>query len=367
MFDQSQDEILKQLMEAQQEGFERLEKGSNLKWQGLFIDPLPQGTPEWFKTPAGKYLVDVVPFLVATDLHFNKAKGKWHYTIEFYQHEKIGPLEKRRLCLARTLGKKCPICDDLDAEKMKQNPSKIMLDTNKPKRRNLYNVWSHMPAEQEAKGNMLWDASYHIFEKIIQRRAQIPIEGGSRIWMSPDAQNGKRIYFERSGKGVTDTEYINHEFVDRRTPLPQEIMSKAISLETLIYIPTFDEIYEDWKQTPREAGSTTTYSTPSSSQQSVQDNKPEPGQAFTEAEQKQANTPTCPFGGIFGADCEKISFCGKCTMWDACAAKRSETQTPSQTVTQTTPVQTTTPVQETKPVETAPAQTVSTIARRRRS
>ncbi|MEN6445528.1 MAG: hypothetical protein ABFC98_05730, partial [Candidatus Cloacimonas sp.] len=141
-------------------------------------------------------------------------------------------------------------------------------------------------------------------------------------------------------------------------------MSKAISLETIIYIPTFDEIYEDWKQTPREAGSTTTYSTPST-QTTTQDNKPEPGQAFTETEQKQANTPTCPFGGIFGADCEKISFCGRCSVWDACSAKRNETA-PTQTVAQTTPVQTTAPVQETKPVETAPEQTAAPIARRRR-
>jgi hypothetical protein len=369
MYDASQDEILKQLIEAQNEGFDRLEKGSNLKWQGLFIDPLPQGTPDFFKTPAGKYLIDVIPFIVATNLHFNKEQGKWHYTIEFYQHEKIGPLEKRRLCLARTLGQKCPICDDLDAEKLKQNPSKTLLDTNKPKRRNLYNIWSHMPAEQEAKGVQLWDCSYHIFEKTIQRRAQIPIEGGSRIWMSPDAQHGKRIYFERSGKGVTDTEYINHEFVDRRMPLPAEIMAKAISLEMIIHIPTFDEVYEDWKQTPRDAGSTATYSVPTTQQPtaqiSSQENRPEPGQAFTEQEQKQASIPTCPFGGIFGADCQKISFCGKCSVWDACAARQQELQgsKPAEVVTQ--PVETST--QEAKPVETTPTQTASApIARRRR-
>lgn len=363
-FDTTQDEILQQLVQAQAESFDRLERGGNFKWQGLFVDPMPTGSPEFFKTPEGRYLIDVIPFIVQTDMHCNKERGKWAYVLDFYEHQKIGPLEKRRFCYLKSKGQRCAICEDIDREKLKQNPNKALIDAYRPKRRTLYNVWSHLPTEDEAKGIKIWDCSYFIFEKEVTERAEIPLGGGFRVWMSPDVQHGRRVYFERKGKTQTNTEYIKHEFMERRAPIPAEIMQRAVSLETIIYYPTYEEVLADWKQVPIEganaANPTTTY--PTTAQPSYQPVQ-QPVPAETAFVQPQQTVKTgCEFGGVFGVDCDNTPYCKTCKQWDECSAEKL-----SKAVEQKMPLPTqqTQPVQQEQPQQTTESSSTP-IARRRR-
>ena len=358
MFDLS--ELEKDLEKSQQESIERAEEGGgNRKWQGALIFPLPENCrPQW-KCTEGEHAIDVIPWKVQTDLHPNNKKGTWAYTVDYFRHEKVGPLEHNVTCPLRTWGKRCPICEFRDAEMLKPSFNKEYLDRIRAKHRSMYYIWVRNVPAEEQKGVQFWAPSWHIFEQDIQGAAKIPFGGGTILFMHPSKEKGKTCYFKRTGKGPTSTKYTEHKFLDRRMDIPQEILEQAsiISLETLLPQPSAEEIYEILNQAPETLESSgKTYSTAS---QTTEEKTTVTDQAFT---QETKTKLECPHGGSFGKDCEELpaNLCSKCKIWDACAEKSKEFKGTKEE-TKTEPVK-----EETKREEPTKTTEAPVVARRRR-
>jgi hypothetical protein len=384
------DKMMADLLQSQQDSFQRKEAEGLQKWRGLFIDPTPSDMVLW-KVAEGKHCLDVVPYACGDHQPVSpgnppKKPSSWCHTLEFWVHDKLGPMEQRRICMLRTWGPpfKCPICDWLSIERQKDTPNQKQIETYVPKRRNMYNIWLHDNAEAEAKGILQWEASWHSFEKIVQGRAVIPFGGGVIPWMSASAQ-GKRIYFEREGKTLINTKYVNHQFLDRPTEIPTPILEKALVLDRLMAWPEFEDVYEVFYQEKYKAGGplpkladivaapNTTYSFPPASTEAGQ-TMPSPATisppAFAPVFPEPTPTPApaagkemeCPSGGMFGLDFKKLpgGVCDYCKIGVHCFAeyKKSTPDEPLIKAPEPTPQPSAAP-------EPTPSAGTSTLRRRR--
>ena len=84
------------------------ESGSNKRWFKL-----PAGIREWWPDKAGTFRLDFVPYEVKIDNHPDRVTRKsiW-YKYPFRVHNQIGPNNASVIC-PTTLGKPCPICEEV--------------------------------------------------------------------------------------------------------------------------------------------------------------------------------------------------------------------------------------------------------------
>lgn len=369
----------KDLEQAQKEAIETRDEGGNQKWQGQLVNPLPEGCrPQW-KCQEGEHALDVIPWKVLTDIHPQIAKGSWAYKVDYWRHEKVGLMEHYLYCPLKTINKRCPVCEHREAEMLKSSFSKEYVDKIKPKHRTMYYVWIRNNPTEEQKGLQFWEISYHAFEDPVQGQAKIPFGGGTILFMHPSKDRGKTVYFKRTGKGATNTKYLEHKFLDRRMDIPQQILEQAtISLESIIPIYSYDKMYEIVHQAPEANDKTgTTYSIPNETPvNSTAGAPPDPLQTQSYVPETQPQNE-CPKGGRFGEDCDSLpaNLCGGCKKWDACSdalTKSKSTQTANQqpaATTETTSPPPVTPVDTTATSATSSevaASGTATVARRRR-
>ena len=115
----------------------------------------------FFKPEEGKHLIDIIPYEIKTGNHPKYDKGDLDYLLEYYVHYNVGPGKDRFVCMAKTFGKPCPICEELEILKANKADEKT-IDALQPKRRVLYNV---IDLNEEEKGIQLFETSHFLFEK----------------------------------------------------------------------------------------------------------------------------------------------------------------------------------------------------------
>jgi len=109
-----------------------------------------------------------------------------------------------------------------------------------PTRRAIYNVWSHDNSKEEAKGVQIWDVSQWAFDSNLSEQAKKK-KGGGYIPFA-DLDEGKIVSFRRIGMGPQNTKYVAISFEDRDEVISEDIEKQVQCLDSLIHIPTFDEV-----------------------------------------------------------------------------------------------------------------------------
>jgi hypothetical protein len=109
------------------------------------------------------------------------------------------------------------------------------------KRRSIYLIWDRKDAKSEKKGVQIFDAAHFFMEEKLEEIAKLPRGGGYIMFSDPD--EGKHVAWTRKGSGAKDTRYIGHKFVDRERPIPDSILEKTFSLDTVVNMhPSYEEI-----------------------------------------------------------------------------------------------------------------------------
>lgn len=220
---------------------------------------VPKGMNIFQVKSAKKYSLDFVPYEVKNGKE-NKGgnpfceSGFLHYERTFYVHRGIGPEQNTYCCLAKTFGKKCPICED--AARMRKDPDadKDEIKALNPKERQLFLV---IDRGDEDRGVQLWDFSNFLFGEVLD----------SKIADSEEEDNYHKFYYLKDGMTVrvsfseesmgSNTFYKakNIEMRKRSEDLPASLLDEVPDLDALLIEMPYDKLKAIYLQMdPEDAG-----------------------------------------------------------------------------------------------------------------
>lgn len=316
---------------------------------------------EFFKPEKGKHCIDIIPYEITTNNHMTRKPGELDYVLEYYTHYDVGARKGRVVCPAKTYGKPCPICEEME-ELKEQEADEDLIDALKPKRRVLYNV---IDTKKPDKGIMLFDTSHYLFE------AEILDEAGSgdESIVFSDTEDGASISFRDTGKkGIG--RFKGFAFEDREEPYDDDIIDEAYSLDSLLVVLSYEEIHNmfhnaDEDDEEEEKPQKSRKDNKGKSKKKEKEEEPEedesdededsdeddsgededPDEDDEEEEKpqrtkkggkpakeekkksskdkpekgKSSSKNKCPHGHKFGTDCDETDDCAECENWEACA------------------------------------------------
>lgn len=308
---------------------QRMQTGGKTQ-QGLFKANL-QGV-NFLKLAEGQNMFDIIPYIAGPN-DPNCPEGDETYLLEVFVHQNCGIKEGKKMCLLETYGKKCPICEDKirrqraggaegSAEIIKSlTPSKFP--------RTIYNVLCYNSREQEARGIQVFEASFYSLEMSLREMAKRALRPGDKI-VDPfipfmDIKDGKTIVFKAQDVGKPSLKFVGIRFEDRDYDLDEKLIEKAHQLDTLIDIPTYEDMLAWYYGEDGE-----TEGAFRTGRVMVRDDDPPMRRPRPNLEEDVNNDPPparsrkvesdseCPYGYPFGGvDAHKE--CAKCDVWDDCA------------------------------------------------
>ena len=211
--------------------------------RGIWAVQLPEGVKFFKFSKKGSVRLDVIPFKISNPrFHPHSPDGTW-YERTYFIHRFIGVDSTTVVCPKATLGKPCPICDYRttldrnDPEDLKQ------INALYPKERQLFNVIVYEDGGQS--DIMVLDQPRSGLGKIVDGMIQeadkeddhyqyyADLEAGSTLKVNVDELNaGTFKYF-----GATSV-----EFKERKETYDESIIDKAVDLDTVVKVISYDEL-----------------------------------------------------------------------------------------------------------------------------
>ena len=284
-------------------------KDDSGKFKSIFKDV----TGGMFKCTEGEHTINIIPFIAGPN-HPTKKEGKSTYILDLFVHGKVGINENSYVCMTKTFGEDhpCPVCEHQAELRKQDNFDEEEVKSLNPGRRAIYNI-EVRDKESDYGKILLWDVSHFLFEKTLVERADSK-KGGKIFFADPD--DGRSIYFKRTGKGAKDTKYTILEF-EKREPIPDELLDAAFVIDEKIHYPEYDEVYSALHGTPRSSSER-----PPADEERGRKAKEEetPDRTAKGKEQERKDEPAddvqepegCPFEHIFGVDVDTFDECGEC-------------------------------------------------------
>lgn len=308
---------------------------------------------DFWRPKEGVHLFDIVPSFAGPnwpqDSHGVKLQeGKPVYVLDIQVHQNVGPNDAQFVCLARNFGQPCPVCEHQAELKKEIDYDQDMIKALYPKRRNVYNVICYDNQEEEDKGVQVFEIAHFFMEA---KLTPLAMDARTKA-LIPYAhyEKGKTVQFEAKKKTYTIGEraiqgldYVGHKFVDRNYSLIEPyddgttVLDDAYTLDDLIYIPSYDEVYKAYwagiKELPEkkdEGGTRRSRRQSTPVEQPVQEEpkttvtRRRPGRTEPAQEKATSTSTGCPHGGKFGEDIDTMGECNSCDVYDSCAQKAEE-------------------------------------------
>jgi hypothetical protein len=311
------------LKKTTEENIKNKDSSGNFGKRAIDSDKLPEGI-KFFKPAEGKNLIDIIPYFVETDNHPHREKGEPSYVLDYWIHKNVGPGEDDFLCLKNNFGQSCPICEH-EKELRKEGVDKEERESLWPKRRVLYNV---IDLNDEDEGVQLYDVSYHWFEKELRKEAE---EAEDNTVIFADLEDGRSIKFRGSQEKFNGREFIKPEkilFQERDEEYDEDILDDSIALDTLLYIPTYEEVQDAFygrnndepvvedeediveeKETKRKK---------KHRKKEVDEEEECPVEEKSSKKKSKKSKDKCPHEHKFGKDCDDYDECSDCEIWEDC-------------------------------------------------
>ncbi len=214
---------------------------------------LPKGIDLFAFKREGLYKLNVIPFKVKPGNPMCD-EGLLHYERTYWAHAKIGPNNKSYCCLAKTFGKKCPVCEDL-IKREKSGESKEDLDVNKAKKRQLFQLED---LQDKEKGFQVYEGPYYNgLGELIDAKIDMTedddayrrfhhLEGGLTLFVT-----AKQDTF----RGRTFFKPVNIEMKPRKD-LSEDVLALSICLDDLPKELSYNELKKFYDQVdePEDSG-----------------------------------------------------------------------------------------------------------------
>lgn len=306
------------------------------RFRDIFDSVAKSGVSFW-KDKEDDHDMFIVPYITGKN-HPRIAEGKMAITCDVFVHRGIGVNQDSFVCLNKSYGKKCPVCEYQAELRETEDADEDAVKALNASRRSLYNiVCLDTPATRD-KGIQVWIVSHYLFTIPLEELAHKKKGGGNVLY--GDIDKGKVISFRRKGKGLS-TEYTAFEFKDR-DEIPDTILDSAVCLDNLIHIPTYEEVSTAfWESKEAEEIAPET----EKEERKPKEETKAPVKAETKTEEKDVPASVtgeleCPSGAVIGKDYNQYEECRPCEVRKACralldkieeeaeAAKKAETKAP---------------------------------------
>ena len=276
---------------------------------------------EFYKPEEGRNHINIIPYVIKSKNHPLVKSGDFEigdkdYLMDVWVHKNVGASESSVVCLKKTYGKPCPICEQAELFKKegKEKESKALSAT----RRVFYNV-------QDCKDGKLkiFETSHYLFEKELIDEAR---DGEDGYVNFADEEEGKEISFKASKVKKGKIEYLEFKsfrFEDREDKIDDDLLENAVSFDEIMNVPTYEQaekiLYgsdedDEGEESDEPEDDNDEYETPKKS--------PKKEKSFDDMEdveeKPKKSCSDCPYGFKFGKDCEKHDECDDCDIWDKC-------------------------------------------------
>jgi len=311
---------------------------------------------QYFKCNDGDHFLDIIPF-IAGDNHPTVPKGEPAYVLDLYVHRgSVADEDQQILCLQSTFNKKCPICEQRQILKNEGADEKVWKALY-PKRRTIYNVVCYDNQKEEDKGVQIWNVAYFYMENHLVKLMKGPVRPGYKgktsesyiLFSDPD--DGKSISFSVEKPKSKDDfpKFVGHRLVDRDYSISDEILEQAKTLDELITIPSYDEVYSlywgeeaetknknkrkknvveetEEEETKEEELLEVEEEAEEEVEEEAEEVEEEAEEVEEEAEEPELDPDECPNDGEFGKDFNKMEDCETCpeSQWELCKERSSE-------------------------------------------
>lgn len=280
-------------------------KSNKKEFSGKRVLNFQDENVQFYKPKEGMNKIDIIPYIVATDNHpHNKEKNNLSYVLDVYVHSYIGINKSSFVCMQKTYGKRCPICEE--QRMYRDQNQKELADKLNSSRKVFYNI---IDTDNRDAGIQIFATSHFLFEKELTEEAFVGADAdGNGIILFADIEDGRTISFRArettktfgSGKPTTYLEYKNFSFHKRDTDYDERILKKAYSLDNYLYIPTYDEAKNELLGIEDE------------------DNKEDKKKEGWINDKEDKGIIKCPEGFNFGADWDEHDECDECNLWKDC-------------------------------------------------
>ena len=202
---------------------------------------LPEGVSS-FKLKSDKTVrIDILPF-IAGEGNPNADAGVPYWERTFYTHRGIGANSESVICLAMTLNKRCPVCEQ--RARMAKDPSsdEDAIKELNSKRRQLFAIIDHADRD---KGVQIWDISFHLFGKLLAKRISDAEDGEWDYFWHPTKGLSLKLGVEEKSMGEnTFYEVVSIDFIPRKVQYKEDMIEEVPVLDDIIKILSYDELKE---------------------------------------------------------------------------------------------------------------------------
>jgi hypothetical protein len=279
---------------------------------------------EFYKPEEGRNRINIIPYTIKTKNHPLVKSGEFEigekdYLMDIWVHKNIGASESSVICLKKTYGKPCPICEQ--AEIFKKQGKDAESKALNSSRRAFYNV-------QDLKDGKLkvFETSHYLFEKELIDEAR---DGEDGYVNFADEEEGKEISFKASKEKKGKIEYLEFKsfrFEDREEPISDELLENAVSFDEIMNVPTYEQVEkilfgsdsDEDEPEEDEVENTSTKSVKRDSDEDEPEEKPKKAKGCEESEDDESKDSACPYSHKFGKDVDGFEECDNCTCWDKC-------------------------------------------------
>lgn len=315
------------------------QRAESREQQGSWVIETPEGVNKFEpKVIKGGMHLDIVPYVIDIDNHpSGMKKGEMWYERTYFIHRDVGVDNKARICLLKTFKKSCPVCEHREGL-TKQGKDKELTKALLPKERQLFNV---IDRDDEDKGVQLWDISYHLFGKQLEKEVR---EGKEEYAGFAELHDGftLNVRFEArtlpTKDGSKPTPFMDADRIDfeKREDYGKDILEETLNLDELLVELTYKQLEieflqledSDVENTSDDKMAEEPERKPSHFRRSAKSEEPlkklfEEQKAPVRTRERTrvaVDTPKCPDGGEFGKDCDALSGCQECpeSTWKAC-------------------------------------------------
>ena len=204
---------------------------------------IPEGVKLYKASYDKKNKIIILPYPVNTNNDPKVKKGDSTYILEYFVHKEVGINKDQFLCMKRTYGKACPICEEIDRLKENYDENEDLIKKLNPSKKAVYNV---LDCLDEKPGKIqIFHASYALFEKEMLEEAKASSKGEDVICFPDPSEDGFYIKFRAiEGKfmGKPYAKYKSFEFEKRNKAIPEKILSSVFCLDELLIIPTYEQV-----------------------------------------------------------------------------------------------------------------------------
>ena len=214
------------------------------------LDTSDCGDVNWFKMEKGSNAIDIIPYVISSKNHpqlgqkfggFLLEIGDTDFKLDIHIHRRIGINNDDILCLLKTYGRPCPICEEKErllASGLDYKSEEVKATNSS--RRSIYNV---IDLDDEDKGIQIFEVAHWTFEKEVMDEAEARKDKEDFTTFA-DLENGATITF-RGG----DATYEKNKFIEpknfgfeARDPMDESILDEVYPLDAMLIISTYGEV-----------------------------------------------------------------------------------------------------------------------------